>query len=129
LFGISIIQLEKLFTGRCGEEEGIIIAYHIGSVSLYAGDLAITSESGGNIDTSHGLEGNCGTIQNKFIKRALGVRDNTSGDLVLHEPNRSPTWSQWLRQIVGFYNSLLFITPLNPSCIALLPVPCDFEDG
>ena len=29
----------------------------------------------GNINTSHGLEGKCETIQNKFMKRALGVRD------------------------------------------------------
>ena len=28
-----------------------------------------------NINTSHGVEGKCETIQNKFMKRALGVRD------------------------------------------------------
>jgi hypothetical protein len=38
------------------------------------------------------------------MKRALGVRDNTSIDLVLDELNKSPTWAQWLRQCVGFWN-------------------------
>ncbi len=61
----------------------------------------------GNINTSRGLEGNCGTMQNKFMKRALGVRDNTSTDLVLNELYRSPTWAQWLRQFVGFWNTIV----------------------
>jgi hypothetical protein len=61
----------------------------------------------GNINTSNGLEGNCETIQNKFMKRALGVRDNTSTDLVLNELNISPTWTQWLRQCAGFWNKIV----------------------
>ena len=45
LFGIFIDQLEKFFTERCGEEEGIRIADNICRVILYADDLAIMSES------------------------------------------------------------------------------------
>jgi hypothetical protein len=41
------------------------------------------------------------------MKRALGVRDNTSTDLVLNELNRSPTWAQWLRQCVSFWNKIV----------------------
>jgi hypothetical protein len=61
----------------------------------------------GNIDASHGIEGKCETIQNKFMKRALGVRENTSTDLILNELNRSPTWAQWLRQCIGFWNKVV----------------------
>ncbi len=64
-------------------------------------------DSLGNIHTSHGLEGNCEAIQNKFVNRVLGVRANTSTDLVLNELNRSPTWAQWLRQCVGFWNKIV----------------------
>ena len=48
----------------------------------------------GNINTSCGLEGKCETIQNKFMKRALGARENTSTELVLNELDRSPTRAQ-----------------------------------
>ena len=45
LFGLFIDQLEKFFTNKCGEEEGIRIADNICRVILYADDLAIMSES------------------------------------------------------------------------------------
>ena len=41
------------------------------------------------------------------MTRALGVRDNTSTDLVLNESNGPPTWAQWLRQCVGFWNKIV----------------------
>lgn len=61
----------------------------------------------GNIDTSHGLVSKYETIHTKFLKRALGVRDSTSNNLVLNELNRSPTWTQWLKQCVGFWNKIV----------------------
>jgi hypothetical protein len=45
LFGIFIEQLEKFFTERCGEGEGIRIADNICIVILYADKLAIMSAS------------------------------------------------------------------------------------
>ena len=45
LFGLFIDQLEKFFTNKCGEEEGIRIADNICRLILYADDLAIMSES------------------------------------------------------------------------------------
>ena len=56
--------------------------------------------------TSHGLVGKCETIHTKFLKMALGVRDNTSNNLVLNALSRSPTWTQWLKQCADFWNIL-----------------------
>ena len=61
----------------------------------------------GNINTSQGLVGKCETIHTKFLKRALGVRNSTSNNLVLNELNRSPTWTHWLKQCVGFWNKIV----------------------
>lgn len=60
-----------------------------------------------NINTSYGLVGKCETIHTKFLKRALGVRVSTSNNLVLNELNRSPSWTQWLKQCVGFWNKIV----------------------
>jgi hypothetical protein len=64
----------------------------------------------GTINTARGLEGNCETIQNKFMKRDLGVRDNTSTDLIMDDLNRSPAWAQWLRQCISFWNTAKSLT-------------------
>ncbi len=61
----------------------------------------------GNINTSQGLVVKCETIHTKFLKRALGVRNSTSNNLVLNEINRSPTWTHWLKQCVGFWNKIV----------------------
>ena len=61
----------------------------------------------GNINVNHGLDGKCETIQNKFMKRVLGVRDSTPTTLILSELNRQPTWAQWLKQCISFWNKIV----------------------
>ena len=41
------------------------------------------------------------------MKRALGVKECTTNKLVLHELNRSPTWTQWLKQCIGYWNKIV----------------------
>jgi hypothetical protein len=60
-----------------------------------------------NINISNGITGFSETIQTKFLKRALGVKECTTNKLVLHELNRSPTWTQWLKQCIGFWNKIV----------------------
>jgi hypothetical protein len=64
LFGLFIDQVEKYFTDRCGEDEGIRIADNFCRVILYADALAILSESPEGLQNmlKH-LEGFCNTYK------------------------------------------------------------------
>jgi len=61
----------------------------------------------GTVNRQSGLVGKCETIHTKFLKRALGVKQSTSNCMILEDFHRDPTWTQWLRQCVNFWNKIV----------------------
>ena len=61
------------------------------------------------------MDGEHERILKMFMRRALGVRDATSNEILLAELGRRPTWSKWMNQCVKFWNSCID-RPHNDLC-------------
>ena len=61
------------------------------------------------------MDGEHGRILKMFMRRALGVRDSATNEVLMAELGRLPTWSKWMARCVKFWNTCVK-RPHNDLC-------------